>query len=156
MPQSLSNILIHLVFSTKDRNRCFRTAEMRDSAAGYMTGILKANDCPVLRIAVVTEHIHVLLLLSRTRCIADVVKDLKVGSCGWIREQPWARINPDFAQFHWQKGYGVFSVSESKAADVKLYIDRQMDHHRRLTFEDEYRGLLRRHNIEFDEKYVWD
>ena len=81
---------------------------------------------------------------------------MKRDSSEWIKDQPWARGNADFAQFAWQRGYAVFSVSQSKLETVSAYIDRQMEHHKRVTFQDEYREFLRRHNVEFDERYVWD
>ena len=156
MPQSLARVSLHLVFSAKDRRRVFVVREMRDAMAGYITGILKNLDCPVIRIGVVTEHAHVLYLQSRKETIADVVAAVKRESNSWIKDQPWARINPNFAQFHWQNGYGVFSVSESSVEDVAQYIDGQMEHHQRVTFQDEYRAFLKRHNVPYDERYVWE
>ena len=156
MPQSLARVILHLVFSTKDRQRVFVTQEMRDGTAGYITGILQNHGNPVVRIGLATEHLHALYLQSRTETIADVVGTLKRESSDWIKGQIWARMNPSFAQFHWQSGYSVFSVSESKIEDVAAYIDAQMEHHRRVTFQDEYREFLKRHNTPFDERYVWD
>ena len=157
MPQSLARVVLHLVFSAKDRRRVFVMQEMRDAAAGYITGVLKNLDCPVvIRIGVVTEHAHVLYLQSRTETVADVVAAVKRESSAWIKDQPWARMNPNFAQFHWQNGYGVFSVSESSVDDVAKYIDGQMEHHKRVTFQDEYRAFLKRHNVPYDERYVWE
>ena len=156
MPQSLARVVLHLVFSTKDRRRVFVVQEMRDAAAGYITGVLKNLDCPVVRIGVVIEHVHVLYLQARTETVADVVAAAKRESSVWIKDQPWARMNPNFAQFHWQNGYGVFSVSESSVDDVAKYIDGQMEHHKRVTFQDEYRAFLKRHNVPFDERYVWE
>ena len=156
MPQSLARVVLHLVFSTKDRRRVFVVQEMRDAAAGYITGVLKNLDCPVVRICVVIEHVHVLYLQARTETVADVVAAAKRESSAWIKDQPWARMNPNFAQFHWQNGYGVFSVSESSVDDVAKYIDGQMEHHKRVTFQDEYRAFLKRHNVPFDERYVWE
>jgi REP element-mobilizing transposase RayT len=156
MPQSLARISLHLVFSTKDRRRVFVASEMRDAVAGYLTGILKNMDCPVIRIGVATDHAHVLYLQSRKETVADMVAAVKRGSSAWIKDQPWARMNPDFAQFHWQNGYGVFSVSESSVKDVVKYINSQMEHHKRVTFQDEYRAFLKRHNVPCDERYVWE
>jgi len=145
-----------LVFSTKNRQRVFLTDGMRGDTCRYLTGILNNLDCPLIRINIVTDHVHVLHQMSRTRTIADVVAAAKRESSEWVKTQPWARLNADFAQFHWQKGYGVFSVSESMIPTVIEYIDGQMEHHRRVTFQDEYREFLKRHNLEFDERYVWD
>jgi len=129
---------------------------MRNKTEAYLTGILKNLDCPAVRIKLVVDHLHVLHLHSRTGTVADVVAVLKRESSTWIKVQPWARGNVDFAQFHWQKGYGVFSVSESKVDAVAKYVDDQQEHHKRKTFQDEYREFLKRHNVEFDEKYIWD
>ena len=156
MPQSLARIPLHLVFSTADRQRVFLTLQMRDAVAGYITGILKKLGCPVIRIGVATDHVHILFLQSRTETIANVVGAVKRDSSFWIKEQEWAHMNPDFAQFHWQKGYGIFSVSESNLAKVSNYIDGQLEHHKRCSFQDEYRLFLQRHNVSFDEKYVWE
>jgi len=156
MPQSLSRVALHLTFSTRDRRRVFVMQEMREATAGYITGILQNHGSPVIRIAVATDHLHVLFLLSRTATVADTVAAAKRESSKWIVQQEWARMNPSFAQFHWQNGYGVFSVSSSKIDDVERYIDNQMDHHKRVTFQDEYRAFLTRHGVEFDEKYVWE
>ena len=156
MPQSLSRIGLHLIFSTKERARVFRTEEMRNGTSAYFTGILQKLECPVIRIGVAVEHVHVLYLQSRTAAIADVIAAGKRESSEWIKTQPWARGNADFAQFHWQAGYGVFSVSASRIEAVSAYIDGQMEHHRRVTFQDEYREFLKRHKVPFDERYVWD
>ena len=155
MPQSLSRVALHLVFSTQDRRRVFRTQEMRDATSGYITGILQHLECPLIRIGTVVDHLHILYLQSRKETVAKLVGAVKRESSEWIKIQPWAKGNADFAQFHWQGGYGVFSVSESKIDAVSRYIDGQMEHHKRVTFEDEFREFLHRHNVPFDERYVW-
>ena len=134
----------------------FRTQEMRNGTSAYVTGILQNLDCPVIRIGTVVEHVHVLYQQNRTEALADVVGAVKRKSSEWIKSQPWARLNADFAQFHWQGGYGIFSVSESRIEHASAYIDGQMEHHKRVTFQDEYRSFLNRHNMKFDERYVWD
>ena len=156
MPQSLAHLAVHTIFSTKNRQRVFRTQAMRSATAAYATGILKGQNCPVIRIGVVVDHVHVLHFLTRTRTIADVVGCLKRGTSEWIKRQPWARGNIDFKDFAWQKGYGAFSVSPSRKAPVCAYIDGQQEHHHRVTFKDEYRRFLVEHKVEFDERYVWD
>ena len=156
MPQSLSRITLHLIFSTKKRRRVFLLPNMRDAVAGYITGILKNQGCILIRIGVVTDHLHILYAQSRTKTVAEVVAAVKRESSSWIKKQSWAHMNPDFAQFHWQNGYGVFSVSESRVEDTVKYIDNQMEHHKRISFQDEYREFLKNHNIPFDERYVWE
>lgn len=156
MPQSLARITLHLVFSTTARRRVFLTQQMRDAVSGYLTGILKNLSCPVIRIGAVTDHMHILYFQSRTKTVADVVAGVKREGSRWIKKQSWARMNPDFSQFRWQSVYGVFSISESNLDDVARYIDEQMDHHKRITFQGEYRAFLKRHNVPFDERYVWE
>ena len=156
MPQSLANVWLHTVFSTRNRQRVFLQGDMRDATCSYMTGILQEIDCSVARINVTADHVHILHQLCRTRTIADVVGTVKRRTTDWVVEQEWAQGNLDFHNFHWQHGYGTFSVSESATVDVKKYIDTQEEHHRRMTFQDEYRALLRKHGIDFDERYVWD
>ena len=156
MPQSLSRLSMHLIFSTKNRRRVFLVAKMREAVAGYITGILKNQECPLMRIGVVTDHVHILYFQSRTKIVSDVVAAVKRESSSWIKKQEWAYLNPDFAQFHWQSGYGIFSVSESRLDDTAKYIDNQMEHHKRVSFQEEYRAFLKNHNIRFDERYVWE
>jgi REP element-mobilizing transposase RayT len=116
-----------------------------------MGGISKTLGCPPLIIGGVEDHVHLLCRFGRTITQAEWVKELKRVSNGWLKEQ-----GSDYADFSWQSGYADFSVSQSNLAQVKQYIAGQEEHHRKLTFQDELRALLRRHGIEFDERYVWD
>ncbi len=156
MPQSLAEAIFHLVFSTVDRRRVFVLEKMRTDTARYMAGLLGNLECDAIRIGVATDHVHILHILSRTRTIADVAGTVKRESNEWIKEQPWARGNADFAQFHWQKGYATFSVSESRLPSVAEYIDGQLERHSRVTFQDEYRSFLEKHRVPYDERPVWD
>ena len=156
MPQSLDHVAIHLIFSTKNRKRVFLLENMRSEVAKYMTGILDNIGCPVIRIALAVDHVHVLCFLSRTCTIADMVGSVKRSSSSWIKDQPWAHCNLDFKEFGWQNGYAVFSVSASNKQAVSEYIDNQIEHHKRLTFKDEYQGFLKKHGVSFDEKYMWE
>jgi len=151
VPQSLSNVLIHLVFSTKHRQPLLRTAELRGVMAGYMVGILRNVKCPSLIIGAVEDHVHILCNLHRTVTIAQVVEDLKTTSSVRIKEE-----GPVLRDFHWQNGYGAFSVSQSNVEQVKAYIAGQEEHHRKRSFQEEFRLMLERHGVEFDERYVWD
>jgi putative transposase len=99
----------------------------------------------------VEDHVHLLFGLSRTRTIAEVVESIKTSSSKWVKTK-----NAALAEFHWQSGYGAFSVSQSHAAIVAAYIDNQAEHHQTTTFQDEYRRLLERYQVEYDERYVWD
>ncbi|MGA2035104.1 MAG: IS200/IS605 family transposase [Thermoguttaceae bacterium] len=151
MPQSLSNVLIHLVFSTKHRYPYLRTPELRGVMTGYMVGILQNLHCPSLIIGGVEDHVHILLSLHRTIAIAKLVEEVKISSSVRIKEE-----GPALREFHWQNGYGAFSVSQSNVEQVKAYIADQEEHHRKRTFQDEFRLILKRHGIQHDERYVWD
>ncbi|MDO8629278.1 MAG: IS200/IS605 family transposase [Phycisphaerales bacterium] len=151
MPQSLSAVYIHLVFSTKERRPFLRDKTTRDALHAYLGGVSRQLDCAPIRIGGAEDHVHVLARLGRTITQADWVKELKRVSNLWLKEE-----ERDYADFQWQGGYAVFSVSQSNLEQVKEYIARQEEHHRNTTFQDEFRVLLRMHNIEFDERYVWD
>ncbi len=150
MPQSLSNVLIHTVFSTKNRTPFLADPTLRAETHNYLGGIAKTLNCQPLIVGGVADHIHLLTLLSRTRSIADFVKELKRVSSNWLQDEKGVE------KFHWQSGYGVFSVSESQVPKVRAYIENQEEHHRAMSFQEEFRELLQRHGIEFDEQYVWD
>jgi putative transposase len=150
MPQSLSSILIHLVFSTKHREP-FITAEIEADLHDYLGGIFRGCECPSLLIGGTVNHIHALFVLSRTKTVASVVEDVKSSSSKWIKTKGalWQSLQ-------WQAGYGAFSVSQSGLEKVKSYIANQKQHHGQTTFQDEYRSLCKKHGIEIDERYVWD
>jgi REP element-mobilizing transposase RayT len=151
MPQSLSNILVHIVFSTKNREPFLKEADVRDEMHRMLGGISRGLDCPPVRIGGTADHVHLLARQARTISLADWVKELKRASSVWIKER-----EPLLALFHWQAGYGAFSVSQSQSPRVENYIERQEEHHRTITYQDELRELLRKHEVEFDERYVWD
>jgi putative transposase len=151
VPQSLSNVLVHLVFSTKHRQRYLETPELRGVMAGYMVGILRNIKSPSLIVGAVADHVHILCSLHRTVTIAQLVEEVKTNSSVRIKQE-----GPMLADFHWQNGYGAFSVSSSNVEQVKTYIANQEVHHRKMTFQEEYRKMLERHGIEYDERYVWD
>lgn len=150
MPQSLSRILIHLVFSTKNRERVL-TSAIQAELHPYLAGTLDNILCPSLQVGGVEDHVHLLFGLSRTRTVAEVVETLKTSSSKWIKTK-----DAGLSDFHWQSGYGAFSVSQSDTDAVVAYIRNQEQHHRKMTFQDEYRRLLERYQVAFDERYVWD
>ena len=150
MPQSLAKNLIHLVFSTKHRERLLEPS-VRPKLHAYLAGIFRDEDSPALVINSVWDHVHVLFNLHRTRALADVVMETKRGSSKWLKEQDWR-----LKGFHWQDGYGAFSIGQSGVEEVRRYIENQENHHRVKTFQDEFRALLKRYEIEYDERYVWD
>ncbi len=117
----------------------------------YLGGIVKELGCKPIRIGGVEDHVHLLTTLSRTLAIADFIKETKRVSSIWGHQ----RQNTPKA-FQWQSGYGVFSVSHSQLEPVIRYIDNQQEHHTRYDFQTELRELFRRHQVEFDERYLWD
>jgi putative transposase len=151
MPQSLSAVYIHLVFSTKNRRVWLTNDTLRAALHAYLGGISKQLDCPPLLIGGFTDHVHILARLGRTATQAEWVKELKRVSNLWLKDQ-----GPELADFQWQGGYAAFSVSQSNVDQVTEYIANQDKHHHRMTFQDELRALLHRHQIEFDERYIWD
>ena len=150
MPQSLSSILIHLVFSTKHREP-FITPAVEADLHDYMGGIFRHCECPSLLIGGTADHIHALFVLSRTKTVASVVEDVKSSSSKWIKTK-----GALWQHFRWQSGYGAFSVSQSGMEKVKSYIANQKQHHGQTTFQDEYRLLCKKYGVEIDERYVWD
>jgi putative transposase len=151
MPQSLANLLVHIVFSTKERRQFLQDVELRDGMRRYLAGVSKKLDCPAVIVGGATDHVHLLARQSRTITVADWVKELKRAS------SLWAKTNgSQCSAFQWQAGYGAFSVSQSRSKEVQRYIASQEEHHRRMSFQEELRELLKKHGIEFDERYVWD
>lgn len=150
MSQSLAKNLVHLIFSTKHREY-WLTATVRPQLHNYLAGILRDMDSPALVINSVSDHVHLLFMLSKNRALADVVMEIKRGSSKWIKTQ----AGP-FGSFHWQNGYGAFSIGQSGVTETREYIEGQEEHHRVKTFQDEFRAFLKRYEVEFDERYVWD
>ena len=151
MPQSLSAVYIHLVFSTKERQPFLRDRYTRESLHAYLGGISRTLDCPPIIVGGIEDHVHLLARFGRTITQAEWVKELKRVSNLWLKEQ-----SRTYADFQWQGGYADFSVSPSNLERVKKYIANQEDNHRKLSFQDELRALLRKHKVEWDERYVWD
>jgi putative transposase len=150
MAQSLAKIYIHLIFSTKNRERILEDG-IRVALHKYLGGILRDLNSPSIEINTEPDHAHLLFTLSRTLSISQVVQEVKSGSSAWLKKQSRA-----YADFHWQNGYGAFSVSQSNVPEVQAYILNQREHHRGMTFQEEFREFLRRYEIEYDERYVWD
>jgi len=151
MPQSLAKILVHTVFSTKDRRPFLHDKPLREELHRYLGGILTNHDCQPIIIGGVEDHIHILSTLSRTFAAAEMVKEVKRGSSLWLKAK-----SPELPDFAWQRGYGIFSIGNSQVEDVRNYIAGQEAHHRKVSFQDEFRSFLKRYEIEFDERYVWD
>lgn len=151
MSQSLSHILIHLVWSTKDRRLFLQNESHRTALYQNLCNISAKLDCPILTVGGIADHVHLLGRMSRTISVEDWVKELKRVSSVTAKE-----LAGDLASFSWQAGYGAFSVSKSQELRVAKYVDNQEKHHRKATFQDEFRILCKQHEIEIDEQYVWD
>ena len=150
MPQSLASLHVHVVFSTKHREPLI-TPELAPRLYAFLGGIARGSHSPLVAVGGIADHVHVLVSLGRQTCIADLVRDLKANSSAWVHA-----TFPEHPLFAWQAGYGAFAVSRSNVEAVKAYIARQEERHGKQTFQDEYREFLGRHEIEWDEKYVWD
>jgi putative transposase len=151
VPQSLANILVHAVFSTQGRRPDLRDEELRDELHRYLGGILTNLVCAPIAIGGTEDHVHILSRLGRTCDAASMIKELKRGSSIWLKTK-----SPELKNFAWQSGYSIFSVSYSQTDSVKRYIANQVEHHRKISFQDEFRELLKRHALAFDERYIWD
>jgi len=150
MSQALAKIYLHLIFSTKNRERSL-VDDVRADLHSYMGGILNGLGCSPIEINTEPDHAHLLFVMTRTETISNVVGQLKKGSNDWLRNR-----DRQFRDFYWQGGYGVFSVSQSGVDEVRQYIRNQREHHKQVSFQDEFRNFLKRYEIEFDERYVWD
>jgi putative transposase len=150
MGQSLSQLYVHLIFGTKNRTQWLGN-DIRETLNAYLVGILQNQDCPSVITRAVADHVHILLRQARTAALARIVEEAKRSSSKWIKSQPGQA-----AVFAWQRGYGAFSVSASMVPTVVAYIEGQEEHHRRQTFKEEYLAFLERHDVAYDERYLWD
>ena|SRR5579863_262565 len=151
MAQSLAKILVHIIFSTYERRPLLRDKILREELHRYLGGVLENHGCQPIIVGGVEDHVHILSTLSRTCEVAELVKELKRGSSLWIKSK-----SPESKAFAWQHGYGIFSIGYSQIDDAKRYIEGQEQHHRKISFQDEYRQFLKRYEVESDERYVWD
>jgi REP element-mobilizing transposase RayT len=150
MPQSLSKVIIHTIFSTKDRHP-WLDANVRPRMHAYLATICRDAGAEALRVGGVADHVHLVTTLPRTLTQADMLEGLKNKSSKWIKG-----IAPNYRHFYWQRGYGAFSVSPSQLDALLEYVETQEEHHRSHTFQEEYREFLRKHGVGYDERYVWD
>lgn len=151
MPQSLSRVLVHIVFSTKKRESFISDVDLRSRVHEYIGGVIHQLGSQPVRIGGTDDHVHILCTLPRTLTQADLVKEIKRPSSEWMKKQ-----SSTLHDFAWQNGYGVFSIGQSQIDQLTAYISNQYEHHRMLTFQDEFRALLDRYRVEYDERYVWD
>ena len=150
MPQSLAKIYVHLIFSTKNREPLL-DREIQIELASYLGGALNNLDCQPIEIGGAKDHADVLCCLSKNLSVSKLIEEIKSGSSKWVKTK-----GSHFAQFHWQNGYGAFSVSQSHLNAVIQYIRQQEEHHRKVTFQEEFREFLERYRVAYDERYVWD
>ena len=147
MPQSFAVVYVHGVFSTKERRAVFGDPDLRAEMHAYVGGVSKILDCQPLIVGGTADHVHILARLGRSIALAEWMKEVKRVSSVWMNER---------RAFAWQRGYGCFSVSQSNVAEVTEYIADQEARHARIGFQDEYRALLRKHDMVWDERYVCD
>ncbi len=150
MSQSLTNILIHIIFSTKDRqpliNQC-----VEGQLHAYMAAVFKECDSPALIIGGTETHVHILCSLSKKNSLSKVLEDVKKSSSKWIKT-----IGPDYGKFYWQNGYGAFSIGFSAKTAAINYIKNQKEHHKNKTFQEEFLEFLNTYQVNYDERYLWD
>jgi putative transposase len=150
MPSSYVCLHYHLVFSTKGRQPWIKE-EMRERLFQYIGGTVRGLGGALLAAGGVADHVHLLASLSKTHALSDDLRDIKAESSAWIH-----RTYPSLGAFAWQVGYGAFTVSYSGLPRVTDYVKNQEEHHRTRSFQDEFRALLQRHGVAFDERYIWD
>ena len=150
MSQSLVSNYVHIIFSTKNRDNLI-LSEIENELYSYITGICNKLDCTLVQIGGTSDHIHILCSLSKKISLIDLLEKIKSNSSKWIKTK-----GNKYSKFYWQNGYGAFSVSPNMVDKVKVYIVDQKEHHRVKSFKEEYVLFLKKYNINFDEKYVWD
>jgi putative transposase len=151
MPQSLSAVCLHAVFSTKGRMRFLHDPSLRIEMHAILGSISRRLDSPAIIVGGTGDHIHQLIRLNRTITQAEWIKEIKRGSSLWIKQR-----EPKLHRFSWQAGYGMFSVSAGDLDAVRQYIASQEEHHRKTTFQDEFRMMLKEYGLQWDGRYVWD
>jgi REP element-mobilizing transposase RayT len=150
MSQSLAFLLVHVIFSTKDRAPVL-DASVQPGLYAYLATVARNAKCECYRVGGVADHVHLAVRLSRTMTAAELVENLKSSSSKWLKTQ-----SPGMSKFAWQRGYGAFSVGPADLNILVQYIDAQEAHHRNQSFQDELRAFLKKYGIEGDERYLWD
>ncbi len=147
--KSYTNLLYHIVFSTKERQLII-TSDYQPRLYDYIGGVIRNLGGISLGINGIEDHVHILAKLRPDKSLSDVLRDLKANASGWMHD-----VFPEVKDFAWQNGYGAFTVSASQVASVQDYIARQQEHHQSRTFKSEFIVLLKKNKIEFDERYLW-
>ena len=151
MSQSLAQVWLHIVFSTKNRQAFLREPKFRVEVFRILAHYVKDTKCIVATVGGWEDHVHLLVGLSRTKTIADLLEHIKTESSKWAKDAEHGN-----SLFSWQAGYGAFSVSHSVVPNVVKYIKQQDRHHAEQSYQDEYRRICLRHDVKIDERYVWD
>ena len=154
MSQSLSQLWVHVIFSTKKRCPFLNDSFIQKRMYGYIKEICESNHCNVMSIGGIADHVHLLVSLNKNIALSDLIEKIKKSSSKWIKklDAPNNQLN----QFYWQNGYGAFSVSQSNLKMVVNYIKNQQKHHEKQSFQDELRKLFLAHDVAYKEEYVWD
>lgn len=150
MPQSLTKVYVHLVFSTKYRQP-LSDASIREELFAYLGGICQSLECHPVQAGGYRDHVHILCLLSKKIALMKLLEEVKKSSSRWIKTKGLAYKN-----FYWQDGYGAFSVNPAEIAVVIRYIKNQAIHHQKRDFQREFRAFFHKYQVEYDERYVWD
>ena len=149
MPNTYTNLLYHIVFSTKERAPLI-TDDLKDELYKYIGGIIREEGGVLLEIGGIEDHVHILAKLKPAQAVSEILRLIKANSSKWVNE------NKSQSRFAWQEGYSAFSVSESQVVTVRRYIRNQVQHHRGQTYQDELVALLERHGVEYDSRFLWD
>jgi REP element-mobilizing transposase RayT len=150
MAQSLSKVYVHITFSTK-KWYPFIDDNIKHELWAYIGGICKALECDPIRVGGYNDHVHICCLLSKKITQIKLLEEVKKNSSKWIKTK-----GEQYSKFYWQDGYGIFSVNPSEIEKVIEYIDNQYEHHKKRTFQDEFLAFLKKYNVEYDERYLWD
>jgi REP-associated tyrosine transposase len=150
MPTSYSNIMVHIIFSTKNRVNAIPESIAQEIHA-YIGGIGRKLECPVLAVGGTQDHVHVVASLTRTMAVSELVQKIKSGSSSWMKTK-----GPDRVDFAWQVGYGVFSIGQSQLDRAVRYIAGQVEHHKKTTFKEEFLAFLEKYNVEYDPQWLWN
>jgi putative transposase len=149
MANTYKNILIHYIFSTKYHKKLI-SSDLQERLWAYMGGIARENNMKALAIGGVEDHVHLLLSIPTTLSVAKAIQLIKGGASKWVHD-----TYPNYKDFNWQEGYGAFSISVSQLTNTISYINTQNKHHRKMSFQEEYIAFLKKHNIIYDERYIW-
>ncbi|MEP7144100.1 MAG: IS200/IS605 family transposase [Ferruginibacter sp.] len=150
MPQSLTKLATHIIFSTKYRQPLIDN-KIEPVLYAYLGGVSKELECIPIKVGGYKDHVHILCLLSKKVALVDLVEEVKKRSSKWIKTKGEPYVN-----FYWQSGYGAFSVNPAEIDVIIRYIEQQHEHHQKMSFQNEYKAFLKKYKIEFDERYAWD